>query len=123
MSKRWTPGPWKVFQTTIHGKNYGGCWVEPADREQFIQINGGASLTKRVIDRQVHDDNDANAALIAAAPELYEALEPFAKEAEQYHSMCLGQDIDHWPVGDDCMITLGDLRKAAAACRKARGEQ
>jgi hypothetical protein len=26
-----TKGPWKVCQTTIHGRKYGGCWVEGPD--------------------------------------------------------------------------------------------
>jgi hypothetical protein len=75
-----TPGPWKVCETTIHGIKYGGCWIEGPDvddgdgRPQGVLIpisgSGGArSYTTRLVDIQDHDHNDANAALIAAAPD------------------------------------------------------
>lgn len=76
-----TPGPWKVCETTIHGAKYGGCWVEGPDVDDgdgrphglLIPItgsHGATSYTTRLLDRQPHDHNDANARLIAAAPDL-----------------------------------------------------
>lgn len=76
-----TPGPWKVCETTIHGRKYGGCWVEGPDvddgdgRPQGLLIpitgsGGSMSYTTRLVDIQGHDHNDANAHLIAAAPDL-----------------------------------------------------
>lgn len=56
---QWTPGPW--FNG---GKLIGGCLEVLADggRMQVARVNGKAG------------EQEANAALIAAAPELYEAL-------------------------------------------------
>lgn len=76
-----TPGPWKVCETTIHGRKYGGCWVEGPDVDDgdgrphglLIPISGSGgsmSYTTRVVDSQDHDHNDANAHLIASAPDL-----------------------------------------------------
>lgn len=66
-----TPGPWVAKQTVIHGNEYGGWWLEGIDldpedatrpeRLVLISGSGGArSYTTRIIDRQIHDDNEAN---------------------------------------------------------------
>lgn len=66
-----TPGPWVAKQTVIHGNEYGGWWLEGIDLEPedatrperlvLISGSGGArSYTTRIIDRQIHDDNEAN---------------------------------------------------------------
>lgn len=61
---------------------------------------------KAVSDIKEHDDK-----IITT---LRKALEPFAKAADNYNKLVLGEDIDHWPckAGD---VTLGDLREARAA--------
>lgn len=64
-----TPGVWQVHQTVIHGKAYGGHWVEVTDEDQLIQISGSGgarSYTQRVFETQGHDDNEANARYVAA---------------------------------------------------------
>src|SRR5690554_3239297 len=81
--QKFTPGPWVVRETVVGGKRYGGCWVEALDPEdergeRLIKISGSGgarSYTTRVVDIQMHDDNDANAHLISAAPEMLSALE------------------------------------------------
>lgn len=66
-----TPGPWVAKQTVIHGNEYGGWWLEGVDPnpedakypERLVQISGSGgarSYTTRIIDRQIHDDNEAN---------------------------------------------------------------
>lgn len=102
-----TPGTWGAHQTVIHGRAYGGHWVEVADEDQLIQISGSGgarSYTQRVFDTQGHDDNEANARYVAACnpvamrevlaaarkaealqrenADLREALEPFAEIAD-----------------------------------------
>ena len=53
--------------------------------------------------------------------EMAEALEPFNREAERYDRLVFGEDIDDWMVTAP-HLTLGDLRRAAAALKKLRGE-
>jgi len=64
-----TKGPWSCKQTIIQGKAYGGKWVERSDGEGVkLSGSGGAvSYTREVFTTQDHDDNDVNAAFIAAA--------------------------------------------------------
>ena len=80
-----TPGPWRICETTIHGRKYGGCWVEGPETDDgdgrphgmLIPISGSGgsmSYTTRVVDVQGHDHNDANARLIALTPSLAAAL-------------------------------------------------
>ena len=66
LAREATPGEWSVRETVINGIRYGGHWVE-TDHEDLIQItgSGGArSFAHRVFDRQIHDDNEANAAFV-----------------------------------------------------------
>jgi hypothetical protein len=80
-----TPGPWRACETTIHGRKYGGLWIEGPEiddgdgmpRGMGIPISGSGgsmSYTTRLVDRQSHDHNDANARFIAAARDLVPAL-------------------------------------------------
>ena len=80
-----TPGPWRICEATIHGRKYGGCWVEGPEVDDgdggtsgmLIPMSGSGgstSYTTRVVDVQGHDYNDANARLIALAPSLAAAL-------------------------------------------------
>ena len=76
--KGWTPGPWEcVPSTEDHGPYVSGPYGDVADCYTMTNprfpsvVNGG--------DSQPHhfcgEEADANARLISAAPELYEALE------------------------------------------------
>lgn len=66
MTDKWTPGPWMVDQrAATHVVGAGG---------RHVCTTGGYS-SNHPSDRDTHiDENEANAALIAAAPELVEAL-------------------------------------------------
>lgn len=93
--KRFTPGPWK---TNRHGDVFAG--------QEFICCSG------RAYDRSEADR--ANSHLIAAAPELYEAL-----------ANCLGHfdtPVARRQVGINSDIPVW-LVEARAALAKARGEQ
>lgn len=146
-----TPGPWVTSETTIHGVKYGGMWVQGADQPDddglmkppliCISGSGGSrSYTTRIVERQDHDDNDANARLIALATELAEetialraqvakdkarierleaALRPFAdymhQDGGRLDADSLGRPI---PDGDGVgwiYLTHGDFRRARAA--------
>lgn len=122
---KWTPGPW-------------GWYIEDNSMAVLCGDGGHDPLTKHVMSVSPCDSclgrlskNDhwewercttpalANAHLIAAAPELYEALRP------------LFEMVDHYEVEDDHFvyfksgkgITAGDIRRAKAVAAKARGEQ
>lgn len=94
--KNWTPGPWSYDGTGPH--NVFGC---------DILSSGGDSIAGSWHGRS--DTAQANAHLIAAAPDLYGALE-WAREALKSANIILaGQD------REDCSFI-------DAALAKARGE-
>jgi len=90
MSK-WTEGPWSVQRD-------GFIMSNDLDAGAFAKVYGAGDL-----------EADANAHLIAAAPELYEALSYLVAETDP--------DID-----EDYNPHAQPLRKARAALAKARGE-
>ena len=93
MSKH-TPGPWRVVDSwTDH-------MVEGQNGEEIIWQDGPHN-TPTI--------NKANARLIAAAPELLEALE------HMLQSFLITQSLDDYPIEAPC-------NKARAAIAKAKGE-
>ena len=91
MSEKFTPGPWEIK----HGAD---TWRIAKGKER---ITGYAwTKTSRVINGE-----DANAALIAAAPDMYEAL---IAVLNQYET--------------DGFIDIDKYENAEAALAKARGE-
>ena len=70
--------------------------------------------------RGLTTDREANARLIAAAPDLLEALAPFAEQAQHHAS-----DAPEWRDSDtvSAVISIGDLRRAHAAIARATGEK
>jgi hypothetical protein len=91
-----TPGPWTVDGSDVHASG-------------FIV----AQVSWRL------EEWEANARLIAAAPELLKALEPFAALL-QPHVEARAHRGDDTPVFriDDAEITVGDLRRARALIEK-----
>lgn len=106
MSGNWTPGPWVAGAghddptSVSHGRRH-------------VASSGGFQDGKP----GTRAENVANAHLIAAAPDMAEALEPF---------VATGWDIDapEWRDHDtvSVILTIGELRAARAALAKARGE-
>jgi len=60
----------------------------------------------------------ANARLIASAPALLEALEPFAKLADEIYS----RDNVFVPETANFLVPVGDLIRASAALKAAKGD-
>lgn len=99
MSVKYTPGPWVAA----------GFWVEHPD-ENVPDI---CTCDPRDIDRssllRSHSEIKANARLIAAAPDMLEALQSLVRAVEQFTSaVALG-----WP----------ELEQAKAVITQATGEQ
>ena len=100
-----TPGPWRVYQE----------WVHPCfDHQGQEKTNGDTAICE-----PLGPNKWANARLIAAAPEMYEAL----KKAEQFIANGIELGYIRLPI-DDCpdpaLDTLGILREALA---KAEGRE
>lgn len=95
-----TPGPWNI--------NF-----EEIDLARIASENEGVCLT-----------NHANAALIAAAPEMYEALEHGISELMRAYKMTSKLEMEDHKFGAPLNETIMRLNEALKAARnKARGEQ
>lgn len=101
--RKWTPGPWvisKISETSVTTPNRRG-----------ICSTGGYSVNLEF--EKIGIENAANACLIAAAPELYEALDTLVGTYRKLYE-------DTQPVDDlDCDKPFA---KATEALAKARGE-
>lgn len=96
-----TPGPWIVKQTSS-----GNPFVYEGATGKTV---AGVALVKKDCDRE---ESEANARLIAAAPELLAALERTADVLEYYNE-------NKGPTRDSALCDLFAIARAAIA--KARG--
>ena len=76
MVNKWTPGPWRINTTGVISNQ-----IEADSRQRFCDSDDGyrgVALFQACCDSRKYADEDenkfANAHLIAAAPDLYEAL-------------------------------------------------
>ena len=96
-----TPGLWNILEIPTSS---------PMAAKQII-ITGKNGVYDIAVVRNIgNEDNGANARLIAAAPDLLDAL----KEATR----CLAWHAKHHPAGMDCKV----VEDARAAIAKAEGE-
>ena len=106
MSENWTPGPW-----TAHTSSSGDWWIvtDRTTKEQNTESIAATCLSSK---RQ-----QDNAKLIAAAPELYEAISDIewisGEDEDLLFCPCCDRYINS---GHDGVCKLND------ALRKARGE-
>lgn len=101
---KWTPGPWSV----VHDTDITGVENDPA--------NGcvGPVDVAHVYLRTVPGRTEANATIIAKAPELYKALEAML---HRYVRLVESGDAGNWNAEEDPEVIA-----ARAALKKARGE-
>lgn len=92
MERKWTPGPWKIG---LHYMSIVADGKTGHDDPESVKAYNGHLVCESV--------NPTNAHLIAAAPDLYEALEELAEK------MAANMDDE-------------TVRVVASALRKARGE-
>lgn len=104
--EKWTPGPWKVASTGDIGIDIDAPYYEALG----VGVNEESPFCVIISRRHVASRLEANAHLIAAAPELYEALEWL----ETYAMV----QVDRHP---DAQDNKG-WRNIIAALAKARGE-
>lgn len=98
--RKWTPGPWAVEYKHGTTRLVAGGEVTMCDETYYPWA----------------PENDADWHLIAAAPELYEALKAMVYETT--HLSPEDDDGSHW-----CKISREALSNARAALAKARGQQ
>lgn len=98
--KKWTPGPWNIVET---------------DKKVFGLITDDGDMIADLADAR---NAEANANLIAAAPDLLEACEDLP--IDEFDLVDL--DIDAAEFVDNCNAFIDAMRKAKAALSKARGE-
>lgn len=113
-----TPGPWEVGDLDPAGQRI--------VRQQHLEICTCWHHSVGSIEREM----EANARLIAAAPDMLDALRPFAAYAALRDAVDPGLP-DDMPIiaytsslgrdAEKARITLGDLRKAVAIIAKAEG--
>lgn len=108
MTTKFTPGPW------TEGASLG--YVAAVNRPQHGKLGRFVAHTDG---RVTTEEQRANVQLIAAAPELYEALEAFAE---------LGQNLDQAKCHAGMVDSIHCARcskvfAARAALKKARGEK
>lgn len=106
MGVKFTPGPWVV---STERRVEIGCdwhWIGPEDWH---------TRTARCVGYfGEEEEQEANANLIAAAPDLYEALDALFKD---YKQLADSGDAGNWSLEE---LEVG--KKALAALAKARGE-
>ena len=114
-----TPEPWFVPDQTWARETR----IEVEDGIACPGSGGAMSYTTTVCTlgwNSTTPEWEANARLIAAAPDLLEALAPFADQARHHAA-----DAPEWRDSDtvSAVISIGDLRRARAAIARATGEK
>ena len=113
-----TPGPWIAGEID---ENLGYDCMTAGVRAGPVVLDAADYGQTRCDDlpHYIEEKMLADAHLIAAAPDLYEALSPLEELATQQAA-----DAPEWYADDGVKVylTIGELRRAVAALSKARGE-
>jgi hypothetical protein len=106
-----TPGPWKIAYSDGSGPEY-----ITASNQSIATLRWGCSCCKDTPDSfdDMSEEEQANARLIAAAPELLQALESLYEHCAMVHK--------HWGEGSNQRQADEAIKAAQAAIKKARGE-
>lgn len=105
-----TPGPWEAKGCAVEGPG------TPTGRQTIIAVSRTQNVSVAVA--------EANARLIAAAPDMLAALEPFAAIFEKVEAFVEARAKDGGsPILPSSDFRLADFRRARAALSKATGTQ
>lgn len=96
-----------------------GSWIAESDGEYWnVIVEGGEGFGREIVGCEglyrCDGSDEANARLIAAAPDLLDALRKHLENFESQHALLL-------EIGNDYFVDLRDSARAAIA--KATGEQ
>ena len=80
-----------------------------------IYYKGGRQITKEVVSQKITEEDIANAHLIAAAPDMYEACQKVLLLLKEQYKIVIGSYPDYG--------TWGELELLRQTLAKARGEQ
>jgi hypothetical protein len=108
-----TPGPWEVVAPPQSSRRV----MMPDDTVEIraARESGRRGMIACLYAQNFADEDEANARLIAAAPDMLAALRPFAEWARQYELSTAGDIRDE--------VMLQSLRRARDAVAKATGAQ
>ena len=113
--QKWTPGPWEIINdgdifAPLGGDSGDGVRADSSDGWQIAEVDAYIAFVDGGLVELGAEPRRANARLIAAAPELFEALDGLLSELDSTPEI----DLSSWGVS---------TAKARAALAKARGEQ
>lgn len=125
---KFTPGPWRFAKMHAQGfyGNQGEAFVT-GENSRIATVDCVSSFKRGQGSEHKCEERDANVHLIAAAPDLYEALEPFAAMLDAIELSSQAPQSGTWysmessKVGERNM-TIEQFKAARVALAKARGE-
>ena len=100
-----TPGPWRYDGDYIYAKSIEGYVANPNTED----IQSGRCVSSKDAQAVI----DANARLIAAAPDLLEALQEIA-DSDRYEITCLKDDKPKYTYGKFAEIALQAIAKVTS---------
>ena len=119
LASKHTPGPWRL-------NDFYGANVDQRPIKAVVGPEGNGRLIHAVPDFMIDPESLANARLIAAAPELLEALERVAGIADSRHGSiscwCPENFLDSMPDDSEPDSHSSGCKAARAAIAKARGD-
>lgn len=116
-----TPGPWQVSHSGYANAPFViFAGTRKPNYESHFPLSGVNAIAEIFHDEsEQHDEQAANARLIAAAPEMLEALEDCLSLIEFYAEREMNAPANHQEAVRE---TRESLRKYRAAIKKAKGE-
>lgn len=114
MSGTHTPGPWVVGEGAICGGEYGGTMVCEHPTRKWERLDAASAGAAKVLAKMM-PESEANARLIAAAPELLEALRELLAERYALEEPEQFDAAGNWTSDSPASV------KARAAIAKATG--